>query len=107
VIKKGEYGSMLMDRDGNAFMLPAYPTSNVKDPTGAGDSFAGAFMGYLANVKKTDIASLKNAIAYGTVVASFTIEDFSLQGLAATTTSDIEKRFMLLRDLTTFGNKDK
>lgn len=103
VIKKGEYGSMLMDRDGNAFMLPAYPTSNVKDPTGAGDSFAGAFMGYLASVKTTGIASLKNAIAYGTVVASFTIEDFSLQGLAATTTSDIEKRFMLLRNLTTFG----
>ena len=78
VIKKGEYGSMLMDKDGNCFMLPAYPTTNVKDPTGAGDSFAGAFMGYLAKAGKTDIASLKNAMAYGTVVASFTIEDFSL-----------------------------
>lgn len=102
VIKKGEYGSMLMDRDGNSFMLPAYPTTKVKDPTGAGDSFAGAFMGYLANVKTTDIASLKKAAAYGTVVASFTIEDFSLQSLTATTKSDIDKRFDLLRALTSF-----
>jgi sugar/nucleoside kinase (ribokinase family) len=103
VVKKGEFGSMLVNSDGSCILLPAYPTSDVKDPTGAGDSFAGAFMGYIAKTKKTDMETLKTAMAYGTVVASFTIEDFSLQGLAATTTSDIEKRFMLLRELTTFG----
>jgi cytidine kinase len=102
VIKKGEYGSMLMDRDGNSFMLPAYPTTKVKDPTGAGDSFAGALMGYLAKTGKSNITSLKNAMAYGTVVASFTIEDFSLQSLTDITKSDIDKRFDLLRALTSF-----
>jgi sugar/nucleoside kinase (ribokinase family) len=102
VIKKGEYGSMLMDRDGSCFILPAYPTTKVKDPTGAGDSFAGAFMGYLAKAQKTDINSLKNAMACGTVVASFTIEDFSLSSLTGIQTSDIDKRLNLLRTLTSF-----
>jgi sugar/nucleoside kinase (ribokinase family) len=102
VIKKGEYGSMLMDRDGSSFMLPAYPTTKVKDPTGAGDSFAGAFMGYLAKVGRSGIASLKNAMACGTIVASFAIEDFSLSGLTSVSTSDIDKRLNLLRALTSF-----
>jgi cytidine kinase len=102
VIKKGEYGSMLMDMDGGCFMLPAYPTTSVKDPTGAGDSFAGAFMGYLAMTEKTDMATLKTAIAYGTVAASFTIENFSLSGLTNITKNDIDKRLSLLRTLTSF-----
>jgi cytidine kinase len=102
VIKKGEYGSMFMDKDGHCFALPAYPTTKVTDPTGAGDSFAGAFMGYLAKAGKADLASLKNAMACGTVVASFTIEDFSLNSLSRIAVSDIDTRFDSLRALTNF-----
>jgi sugar/nucleoside kinase (ribokinase family) len=101
VVKKGESGSMICNADGERFILPAYPAAEVKDPTGAGDSFAGGLMGYLAKVGKVDFACLKQAIAYGTVVASFTI-DFSLQGLAAIKRDDIESRFETLRKLTGF-----
>jgi sugar/nucleoside kinase (ribokinase family) len=82
--------------------LPAFPASQVKDPTGAGDSFAGGLMGYLAQQGKRDFESLKTAIAYGTVTASFTIADFSLQGLAAVTKNDIDGRLETLRKLTQF-----
>ena len=84
------------------FILPAYPSTGVKDPTGAGDSFAGALMGYLASIDNTDTASLKNAIAYGTVTASMTIEGFSLSGITAVGREDIEKRFEEMRQLTQF-----
>ena len=67
VIKKGEHGSISIDNTGGRFILPAFPSTNVKDPTGAGDSFAGAMMGYLADINKTDTNTLKNAITYGTV----------------------------------------
>ncbi len=102
VIKKGESGSIIRKSDGQLFVLPAYPATIVKDPTGAGDSFAGGFMGYLAGQNKTDFATLKKAVAYGTVVASFTISDFSLKGLTKTTRRDIEKRLNILRKTTTF-----
>jgi cytidine kinase len=102
VIKKGESGSIIRQKDGQLFVLPAYPATIVKDPTGAGDSFAGGFMGYLAGQNKTDFATLKKAVAYGTVVASFTIADFSLKGLTKTTKRDIEKRLNTLRKTTTF-----
>jgi cytidine kinase len=102
VIKKGESGSIIRQSDGQLFVLPAYPATIVKDPTGAGDSFAGGFMGYLAGQNKTDFATLKKAVAYGTVVASFTISDFSLKGLTKTTKRDIEKRLNILRKTTTF-----
>jgi sugar/nucleoside kinase (ribokinase family) len=101
IIKKGESGS-LMCSAGERFILPAYPAAVVKDPTGAGDSFAGGLMGYLAKIGKTDFASLKQAIAYGTVAASFTIADFSLQGLVLIKKNDIESRFETLRRLTSF-----
>jgi sugar/nucleoside kinase (ribokinase family) len=84
------------------FLLPAFPAAEVKDPTGAGDSFAGALMGYLAQNEKTDSESLKTAVAYGTVVASFAIADFSLKGLTSITRDDIESRFETLRKLTNF-----
>jgi sugar/nucleoside kinase (ribokinase family) len=84
------------------FILPGFPASQVKDPTGAGDSFAGGLMGYLAQQGKRDFESLKTAIAYGTVTASFTIADFSLQGLAAVTKDDIDARLETLRKLTKF-----
>jgi sugar/nucleoside kinase (ribokinase family) len=102
VIKRGEYGSMLADRQGHYFVLPAFPTSEVKDPTGAGDSFAGAFMGYLARIGQVDINTLKSAMAYGTVAASFAIEDFSLAGITRVTAHDIESRLGVLRMLTAF-----
>jgi sugar/nucleoside kinase (ribokinase family) len=93
---------MVCRAGGEKFILPAYPAADVKDPTGAGDSFAGGFMGYLAQVGKTDFASLKTAVAYGTVVASFTIADFSLAGLTAISKKDIDSRFEILREITHF-----
>jgi cytidine kinase len=120
VIKKGESGSILMQSDNNVsrassprkrgqdgrdtklFVLPAYPATIVKDPTGAGDSFAGGFMGYLAGQNKADFATLKKAVAYGTVVASFTIADFSLKGLTKTTKRNIDNRLNELRKLVQF-----
>ena len=84
------------------FALPAYPADIVKDPTGAGDSFAGGFMGYLSSQGKTDSTELKKAIAYGTVMASFTIADFSLKGLTSIGKSDIEKRLAELKQVTSF-----
>ena len=102
IIKKGDSGSMMCDAEGQTFILPAWPAAEVKDPTGAGDSFAGALMGSLAQSRKTDFVSLKTAIAYGTVAASFTIADFSLQGLTSVNRSDIDNRFETLRKLTQF-----
>ena len=102
VIKKGEAGSIAFGSDGGVFILPAFPAAVVKDPTGAGDSFAGGLMGYLAQQDKRDFESLKTAIAYGTVAASFTIADFSLQGLMAITKDDIDGRLKTLRKLTKF-----
>ncbi len=78
VIKKGASGSMMRNTDGDTFILPAYPTADVRDPTGAGDCFAGGFMGYLAKSNNTDFETLKTAVAYGTVVSSYSIGDFSL-----------------------------
>jgi len=69
IIKKGESGAIMCDADGGKFILPAYPATEVKDPTGAGDSFAGGLMGYLAQNDRADFVTLKKAVAYGTVVA--------------------------------------
>jgi len=102
VTKKGESGSIMCSAGGDKFILPAYPAAEVKDPTGAGDSFAGGFMGHLAQSGKTDFETLKAAVAYGTVVASFTIADFSLNGLTAISRQNIDSRFETLRKLTQF-----
>jgi sugar/nucleoside kinase (ribokinase family) len=92
VIKKGEHGSLLCsNRD--TFVLPAFPAEKVVDPTGAGDSFAGGMMGYLATQNTISPATLKRAIAFGTVVATFTIADFSLIGLQAANRESIDERF--------------
>lgn len=101
IIKKGESGSILCSAD-EKFILAAFPATKVKDPTGAGDSFAGAFMGYLAQVGKSDFESLKQAVAYGTVAASFTIADFSLAGLTSISRADIDDRLKTLRKMTQF-----
>ncbi len=102
LIKKGASGSLMCSRKGGLFLLPAYPATQVLDPTGAGDSFAGGFMGYLAAADKTDFRSLKTAVAYGTVVASFTIADFSLKGLTGASRAAMDERLAELRQLTRF-----
>src|SRR5205085_8712738 len=80
VIKKGEHGCLMVS-DRGTFVLPAFPADTVVDPTGAGDSFAGGMMGYLATQGNFSPSTIKRALAFGTVVASYTIEDFSLAGL--------------------------
>jgi len=102
IAKKGESGSIMCNTDGDIFILPAFPAADVIDPTGAGDSFAGGFMGYLAQTGRTDFETLKTAVAYGTVVASFTIADFSLDGLTSTDRTNIDKRLQELRNITHF-----
>ena len=102
IIKKGEHGSMMYNKEGDCFLLPAYPTSVVIDPTGAGDSFAGGMMGYLASAGRVDVISLRNAMVYGTVVASFTIGDFSIYGIKNATRQTIDDRFDHLRRITQF-----
>jgi len=105
VIKKGESGSLMYTASGEMFLLPAYPSTEVRDPTGAGDTFAGGFLGYLASGRADrafDPASLRTAVAYGTVVASFTIENFSLDGLIAAKRIDLDRRLEKLRRLTRF-----
>jgi sugar/nucleoside kinase (ribokinase family) len=106
VVKKGEHGCLIACKDHGAVTLaamPAYPTEKVIDPTGAGDSFAGGFMGYLASRKESASArgdrmplsmpTLRQALAYGTVAASFTIEDFSLNRLRTVTRKEIDARY--------------
>jgi len=93
VIKKGEHGCLLYS-DRGAFVLPAFPTEQVVDPTGAGDSFAGGMMGYLSTQGGiTSSSTLKRALAYGTVVASYTISDFSLDGIQRADRDQIDDRF--------------
>ena len=92
VIKKGEHGCLLCG-DRGEFVLPAYPAEKVIDPTGAGDSFAGGMMGYLSTQGTFSPATLKRALAFGTVVASYTIADFSLGGLRGTNRDQIDDRW--------------
>lgn len=91
VVKKGEHGSILQ-HDGELFALPAYPLETVLDPTGAGDTFAAGFMGYLAEQDDPSFPTMKKALAYGTVLASFTVEGFGLSRLIEVERSDIDKR---------------
>ncbi len=101
VIKKGEHGSMLVMKD-EVFVLPAFPAEQVIDPTGAGDSFAGGMMGYLSTQGVTSSATIKRALAYGTVVASHTIADFSLGGIQKATREGIDDRYHLFKQATAF-----
>ena len=96
VIKKGEHGSMLVTGE-ELFVLPAFPAETVRDPTGAGDSFAGGFMGYINKMKNrlTDLI-LHRAVCHGAVMASFTVEDFSLDRLKKVRLADIKSRLQRL-----------
>jgi len=91
VIKKGEHGSMLV-WDGTVFVMPAYPLERVNDPTGAGDSFAGGMMGYLAGTGRVSRSTLKKAILHGTICASFNVEDFSLNRFRRLSRAEISRR---------------
>lgn len=102
VIKKGEHGSFLMHDKGVA-ALPAYAARDVVDPTGAGDTFAGGMMGYLASTGRFTPVALKHAMAYGTVVASFTIEAFSLDRLLKLKRADINRRHQQFTRMLSFA----
>lgn len=102
IIKKGSHGCISLDKNGNWFVLGAYPSVNLKDPTGAGDSFAGALMGFLASSGRTDAQFLKTAIAYGTVTASIVIEGFSLSSIASAGRSAIDNRYNELKGMAEF-----
>ncbi len=91
VVKKGEHGAMFFSKH-ETYVLPAYPTSEVIDPTGAGDSFAGGMMGYLAEQDNFEPSTLKRAMAYGILVASYNVEDFSLGRMQQIDRDDIELR---------------
>jgi sugar/nucleoside kinase (ribokinase family) len=91
VIKKGEHGAFLFKKD-SIFFAPAYPLESVFDPTGAGDSFAGGFMGYLARTGDLSDASLRRAVVYGSAMGSFAVEKFSVQRLLEITPKDIAAR---------------
>jgi len=92
IVKKGEHGAFLIG-DGLRFALPAYPVEEVVDPTGAGDSFAGGFVGYLASVDNAQPQTLRRAMLYGTVTASFCVESFGVEALVAHGRSHVEERF--------------
>ena len=101
VVKLGIYGVAMVTKS-RLFFAPAYPVVNVVDPTGAGDSFAGGFMGYLAREKRTDEATLRRGVVFGSVMSSFTIESFSTKGIQNVNPEDIKDRFESFRDFLSF-----
>jgi len=101
VIKKGEHGAMFFSEH-ETYVLPAFPTARVIDPTGAGDSFAGGMMGYLAQQDSFDPETLKTALAYGILVASFNVEGFGLERMQEITRDDIEERMQDYHNMLSF-----
>lgn len=100
-LKKGEHGALLVC-DGGVFPTPAFPLEDVKDPTGAGDSFAGGFMGYLAMTGDLSLPNIRRALVHGAVVASFTVEEFGVTRLAQLTPEEVEQRYRQFVLLTHF-----
>jgi sugar/nucleoside kinase (ribokinase family) len=98
VIKRGEYGAVMVS-NGVFFVVPAFPLESVYDPTGAGDTFAGGFMGYLAHAERLDRVTMRRAMVRGSVMASFTVEDFSLNRLMRLGGDEIESRVDAFHDL--------
>jgi sugar/nucleoside kinase (ribokinase family) len=101
VIKKGEHGAMFFSEH-ETYVMPAYPTPDVIDPTGAGDSFAGGMMGYLAEKGNFEPRTLKEALAYGVLVASFTVEDFSLDRMKQIERKELDQRMAEYRKMLSF-----
>ena len=107
VVKKGEYGAVLMANGGDLtrsfFFAPAFPLEKIADPTGAGDTFAGGFIGYLARTKQgAENMAIRQAIVHGTIVASFTVEGFSLERLRTLSLDDIRGRYEAFKRFTSF-----
>ena len=101
IVKRGEYGVLMFTRQ-NVFAAPAYPLEAVFDPTGAGDTFAGGFMGYLANTGNISDEGVRQAIIFGSVMASFNVEDFSLNRLKSLRYDEIEARYRSFKAMTHF-----
>jgi len=106
VVKRGEFGAVAFHQD-FSFFAPAYPIREVVDTTGAGDSFAGGFMGYLAANKKFTEKKIRRAVINGTVLASFCVEDFSLNCLKNTNVQKIEKRFQEIQKVIYIADKNQ
>jgi sugar/nucleoside kinase (ribokinase family) len=102
VIKKGEHG-VFMTGKGWEFVLPGFPVALVKDPTGAGDSFGGGFMGYLAEKNSTDFSTIQNALVHGNITASFTVEEFGTDGLLEMREWDLDERYRRFVRMTHFN----
>ena len=96
-----EYGVLYFSKKAR-FIAPAYPLESIYDPTGAGDTFAGGLMGYLSEAKKIDDTSIRKGIIYGSILASFTVEDFSVNRLLEITMKDIQARYDHFRRITEF-----
>ncbi len=103
IIKKGEHGALLFGKD-NIFSAPAYPLEDIFDPTGAGDTFAGGFVGYLHSVREFDFENLKRAVIYGSALASFAVEKFSTKGIEDLNRLQIHDRFIEFRELSKFDD---
>lgn len=101
IIKKGEHGAVMVS-DKAYFAAPSYPLEDVKDPTGAGDSFAGGFIGYVASTDDISEANLRKATIYGSTLASFNVEDFSLRRLGSLCSNDISERYCEFKDIAHF-----
>ncbi len=101
IVKKGEHGALLLNEQ-DAFFAPAYPLEHVVDPTGAGDTFAGGFLGYLANNDTIDNHVIRKAIIYGSTLASFNVEDFSFNKLISLKKEEIDDRYAQFKNLTRF-----
>lgn len=99
ILKKGEHGAFLFGQDLH-FSLPAYPVEQVVDPTGAGDSFAGGFMGYIARTRDADEANLRRAMVYGAAMGSYAVAHFGIRGFDSVRLDDVERRVHAFRDLT-------
>src|SRR4029079_3691525 len=101
IVKRGEYGAALFTSD-NYFAIPAYPLESVFDPTGAGDTFAGGFMGYLSSQEKLDEAAMRRAMIFGSVMASFNVEEFGTARVRRLTHAEINERFSAFKRMTHF-----
>ncbi len=101
VIKKGEHGAVLMSKD-SYFSAPAFPLEGIKDPTGAGDTFAGGFIGWLARTNDISVANMRKAVVYGSALASFCVEEFSIDGIRALDADKLAERFATFRTISNF-----
>ena len=102
IIKKGEHGAILFTSDNQVFPAAAFFLDEIVDPTGAGDSFAGGFLGHIARKKRSDFATMKEAVIYGNVMGSFAVEDFGVKRLLSITQNDVEERYKKYCNLVQF-----